>query len=82
MIAVVAAIEAVAFAAAIVLIVRILLKASSEQAAEAARERSELLNRVQRPELLPPPRIQAFPEFEPESDDSALVGTIAYQEES
>lgn len=73
---VVASIEALA----IVVCVALLLRYQAAQATAWALERRELLNRIQRPEMLP---FAAAPQYvlpEPEVDDLELVGTIAYLE--
>ena len=67
--------------AALVVVVWLLTRHYSEQLREAARERSELLSRIQRPDRLPV-TAAAFPELEePEPDDLNLVGTITYDDD-
>ena len=74
---IVAAIEA----AAIVAVVWLLIRAYLQAQAAWALERRELLNRVQRPEMIPASTVEPFEVPEPEPDFSHLVGTIAEPKE-
>lgn len=73
---VVASLEALA----IVAIVFLLLRSHSSQATAWALERRELLNRVQRPEVLPFASASQYVLPEPEVDELERVGTITYQD--
>ena len=68
-------------AVALVAVVHILQRQhrEAEQAWEA--ERRELLNRIQRPEMLPVPAGATFELPEPEEDFSPLVGVVMEPEE-
>ena len=68
-------------AVCLLVVVALFLRFHAAQAAAWTSERSELLTRIQRPEMLP---LQAAPQYvvpDPELDESALVGTIHFEEE-
>ena len=67
-----------AISEAVILMVWILLlRDHRQQQAAWTVERRELLNRIQRPEMIPASTFEAFEVPEPEPDFSHLVGTIA-----
>jgi hypothetical protein len=75
--AVVAAVEAVALVAVVV----ILLRHFASQAKAWGEERRELLNRIQAPERIPVASAQVYEVPEREPDEWATVGTISIDPE-
>ena len=69
-------------AVALVAVVHLLLRYHRQAESTWEKERRELLNRIQRPEVVPLPDVPGFVLPEPEEDFSALVGTIAEPEEA
>jgi hypothetical protein len=74
---VIASLEAIG----LVVVVLLFLRAQESAGRAWADERRELLNRVQRPDILPLAAANTFVQPDPEPDEIDMVGTIDYADD-